>query len=49
MLDNHPGLIQPSIISPVLIKVLWLLCLAGGMAGVAAMFIVQPEPPPFLE
>jgi hypothetical protein len=48
-LINHPGLAQPSINSPLIIKVLWLLCLAGGVAGVTAMFIVQPQPPPFLE
>jgi hypothetical protein len=48
-LVRHPGLVQPSISSPVLIKVLWLVCLAGGVAGVTAMFIVQPQPPPFLQ
>jgi hypothetical protein len=46
---RHPGLVQPSFTSPALIKMLWLLCLAGGVAGVSLMFLVQPQPPPFLQ
>ena len=48
-LARHPGLLQPPVTSPGLIKVFWLLCLAGGVAGVTGMFIAQIQPPAFLE
>jgi hypothetical protein len=48
-LVRHPGLVHPQTKSPALIKAFFLLCLAGGVAGVTAMFIVQIQPPPFLE
>ncbi len=35
---RHPGLIQPHIDSPRLLKVLWALGLVGGVAGLVSMF-----------
>lgn len=46
---RHPGLVQPWLNSPARIKILWLLCLAGGVVGASAMFLVRPQPPAFLE
>ena len=44
-----PGLVQPPVNNPTLIKRFWLMCLAGGVAGLIAAFFVEVHPPPFLE
>ena len=46
-LVRHPGLIQPQITSASAVKALWLLCLAGGIAAVAAMYFIEFKPPEF--
>ena len=46
-LVRHPGLIQSDITSPSTIKALWLLCIAGGVAAVAAMYFGAFQPPEF--
>jgi hypothetical protein len=42
-LVRHPGLFQP-ISSPSAIKILWLLCLAAGVAGVSALYLRNLSP-----
>jgi hypothetical protein len=46
-LIRHPGLIQPQMSSPSAIKALWVLCLAGGVFGVALMYFGDFKPPEF--
>jgi hypothetical protein len=38
---------QPHITSPSAVKALWLLCLAAGIAAVAAMYFGDFKPPEF--
>ncbi len=46
MLATHPGLFgRGDIKSPAKIILLWFLCLAGGIAGVIAMFTLDIKPP----
>ena len=37
MLTRHPGLFNYDFKSPLMVKLLWLLCLAGGIAGTLMM------------
>jgi len=39
MLVDHPGIFNVDFKSPIMVKLFWLLCLAGGIAGVTMMFI----------
>ncbi len=39
ILVKHPGLFNKDFKSPRMLKLLWFLCLAGGIAAVAIMFI----------
>ena len=38
MVVKHPGLLNVSLESPTTVKILWLICLAGGLCAVIAMF-----------
>ena len=42
---RHPGLVQPETISPTLLKLFWLVGVAGGVAAVVAMYVGGFAPP----
>jgi hypothetical protein len=44
-----PGLFNARLNSPGLIKIYWLMCLAGGIAGLIVMFFVDFPAPRFVE
>lgn len=46
MLVKHPGLLNADFKNPLMLKLLWLLCLAGGVLGVTMMFITDIPLPP---
>lgn len=47
MLVKHPGIFNYDFLSPAMIKLFWILCLAGGVAGVAMMFVMNVPLPNF--
>jgi hypothetical protein len=46
MIIRHPGLLNVNLQSPTVLKFLWCLCLAGGIAGAIAMFATDMPAPP---
>jgi len=45
LIVRHPGLTEPETISPGRIKLLWIVGVAGGIAGVAVMYARDFQPP----
>jgi hypothetical protein len=41
MLVEHPGLLNMDFRSPLMVKLFWLLCLAGGIVAVTVMFATE--------
>jgi hypothetical protein len=46
MLVKHPGLFNVDFKSPLMLKLFWFLCLAGGIFGVIMMFTMDVPVPP---
>ena len=46
-LIKHPGLFNHNFSSPMTLKLFWILCLAGGIAGVTMMFLMDTQMPNF--
>jgi hypothetical protein len=46
MLVKHPGVFNVDFKSPLMLKLLWVLCLAGGIMGVIAAFTMDVPVPP---
>ena len=46
MLVKHPGVFNPNISSPIMVKLLWFTCLAGGVFGVIMMWTQDISLPP---
>ena len=47
MLVKHPGIFNYDFSSPTIVKLFWILCLAGGVAGVAMIFTMNTQIPNF--
>ncbi len=47
MLVKHPGAFTTDISSPTIIKLIWLACLSGGVAGIIFMWNMNIPIPPF--
>jgi hypothetical protein len=47
ILVKHPGIFNYNFSSPTIVKLFWILCLAGGVAGVAMMFTMNAPLPNF--
>jgi len=46
-LARHPGFTRPPITNPSTIKLLWLVCMGGGILGFVAMYLAEFTPPEF--